>query len=216
MPSFRRNATRVRGELCLFSATDLLNLAARRGLFPRGSDMSNQSLRKCYRCQEFLPQERFGVRRASKDGLNTYCKNCIHNKIKEGRVRDRERRANIKALLDSKPLTECVTPKQRAVGLIKEALRAAAGPLTQEQLRRGTHLGRETLCDALADLILWQREVRSMVVGDRRVYLLARTGAAIREVTAARAELAHEFERDAEENAAQAGLPRPVRAASAA
>jgi hypothetical protein len=185
-------------------------------LSPRGSDMSNQSLRQCYRCQEFLPQARFGVRRASKDGLNTYCKNCIHNKIKEGRLRDRERRANIKALLDSKPLTECVTPKQRAAGLIKEALRAAAGPLTQEELRRGTHLGRETLCDALAELILWQREVRSLVVGERRVYLLARTGAAIREVTAARAELAHEFDRDMDDNSAQAGLPRPARVASAA
>jgi hypothetical protein len=144
-------------------------------------------LKKCPRCEESLPLSEFGVCRARKDGLNLYCKGCIRQKIAHSRQALREyKNARIKqgatvvaersrVSIDSKSgfsprriarMLRKLSPADR----VREAIRC--GARTQKEIAQVTRLPKDEVCDALANLLLWTREIRTQVVHHTRMYFV--------------------------------------------
>jgi hypothetical protein len=159
--------------------------------------MSNESAigatgtKLCPRCNLDLQLSEFGISRARKDGLNIYCKGCNRDRTNASRQAARERRARLKDIRDGSGADVAehyVTPRQPVSGnaartflgrslnmlspaeRIKEAIRL--GPKTQKQLLEETKLSKDEIGEALADLILWTHEIRTMVSGETRLYFL--------------------------------------------
>ena len=144
-------------------------------------------LKRCPRCEEALPLSEFGVCRARKDGLNLYCKRCIRQKISQSRQALREyKSARIKQGTHSLPGTSQVTidtkagfsPRRIARMLrklspadrVREAIRC--GARTQKEIALVTKLPKDEVCDALANLLLWTREIRTEVINHTRMYFV--------------------------------------------
>jgi len=144
-------------------------------------------LKRCPRCEESLPLLEFGVCRARKDGLNLYCKRCIRQKIAISRQALREyKKARVKhgsnATSDRTRLT--VDPKtafsSRLIARmlrklspadrVREAIRCGAH--TQKEIAAVTKLPKDEVCDALANLLLWTREIRTQIVRHQRMYFV--------------------------------------------
>jgi hypothetical protein len=131
----------------------------------------------------------FGICRARKDGHNLYCKTCIRQKVSDSRkvlkayksLRDHypggksvgetkgDQAGNDELPFGypqntSRPLR--MTPAER----VREAIRK--GARTQKEIAQGTKLGKDEIGDALANLLLWTREIRTEVVGTTRRYLI--------------------------------------------
>jgi len=53
---------------------------------------------------------------------------------------------------------------------VREAIRK--GARTQKEIAQGTKLGKDEIGDALANLLLWTREIRTEVVDNTRRYLI--------------------------------------------
>jgi hypothetical protein len=132
----------------------------------------------------------FGVCRARKDGLNLYCKQCIRQKIAHSRQALREyKNARIKhgstesqegsrISIDTKSgfsprriarMLRKLSPADR----VREAIRC--GARTQKEIAQVTKLPKDEVCDALANLLLWTREIRTQVVGHTRMYFVNET-----------------------------------------
>jgi hypothetical protein len=140
----------------------------------------------CPICSQTLPLADFGVCRARKDGRNLYCKTCIRKKVTDSRRALKEYKsarkkyvaeASLQAadLLTAEAgtvstpytrLTSRLSPAER----VKDAIRR--GARTQKEIAQETKLGKDEIGDALANLLLWTREVRTQVVNSTRVYLL--------------------------------------------
>lgn len=150
-------------------------------------DVSIVELKRCPRCEESLLLSEFGVCRARKDGLNLYCKRCIRQKIAQSRQALREyKNARIKhgtnatagrsrATIDSKSgfsprriarMLRKLSPADR----VREAIRC--GARTQKQIAQVTKLPKDEVCDALANLLLWTREIRTEVINHTRLYFV--------------------------------------------
>jgi hypothetical protein len=144
-------------------------------------------LKKCPKCEESLPLSEFGVCRARKDGLNLYCKRCIRAKIAESRQALREyKKSRIKhgatvtpdvsrVSIDAKTgfsprriarMLRKLSPADR----VREAIRC--GARTQKEIAHVTRLPKDEVCDALANLLLWTREIRTQVIGHTRMYFV--------------------------------------------
>ena len=144
-------------------------------------------LKRCPRCEESLPLSEFGVCRARKDGLNLYCKRCIRQKIAQSRQALREyKNARIKhgtqsvasrsrVTIDAKSgfsarriarMLRKLSPADR----VREAIRC--GARTQKEIAQVTKLPKDEVCDALANLLLWTREIRTQVVSHTRMYFV--------------------------------------------
>ena len=146
--------------------------------------------KKCPICSKTLPLIDFGICRARKDGHNLYCKTCIRQKVSDSRkvlkayksLRDHypggksvanEMKAD-QAGNDELPFgypqntsrSLRLTPAER----VREAIRK--GARTQKEIAQGTKLGKDEIGDALANLLLWTREIRTEVVGSIRHYLI--------------------------------------------
>jgi hypothetical protein len=127
------------------------------------------------------------VCRARKDGLNLYCKRCIRAKIAHSRKALREyKNARIKhgatvtpeksrASLDAKSgfsprriarMLRKLSPEDR----VREAIRC--GAREQKEIAQVTRLPKDEVCDALANLLLWTREIRTQVINHRRMYFV--------------------------------------------
>lgn len=148
-------------------------------------------IKHCPICSQVLPLAEFGICRARKDGHNLYCRSCIRKKVTESR---RALKA-YKSLRDQYPLSRTVetethrdndelndlppgqhhyvtrqlnrmTPAER----VREAIRK--GARTQKEIAQGTKLGKDEIGDALANLLLWTREIRTEVVDNTRRYLI--------------------------------------------
>ena len=147
----------------------------------------------CPICSQVLPLTEFGICRARKDGHNLYCRVCIRKKVTESRrvlkayksIRDQyptsriaeaetEQRHN-NELNDDLPPGQLhyvtrqlnrMTPAER----VREAIRK--GARTQKEIAQGTKLGKDEIGDALANLLLWTREIRTEVVDNTRRYLI--------------------------------------------
>jgi hypothetical protein len=157
-------------------------------------------LKKCPRCEESLPLSEFGVCRARKDGLNLYCKRCIRQKIalsrqalreyKKARVKhgtttnDRSRLAlNSKSALSSRRIARMLR-KLSPADRVREAIRCGAH--TQKEIAQVTKLPKDEVCDALANLLLWTREIRTQIVRHQRLYFV---NEALEELAKAQAEV---------------------------
>ena len=144
-------------------------------------------LKRCPRCEESLPLSEFGVCRARKDGLNLYCKRCIRQKIALSRQALREyKKARVKhggtagsqkgaVSLDGKTafsskriarMLRKLSPADR----VREAIRCGAH--TQKEIAAVTKLPKDEVCDALANLLLWTREIRTQIVRHQRMYFV--------------------------------------------
>lgn len=153
----------------------------------RLAEESVVELKRCPRCEESLPLSEFGVCRARKDGLNLYCKRCIRQKIAQSRQALREyKNARIKhgstvvpersrLAIDVKSgfsprriarMLRKLSPADR----VREAIRC--GARTQKDIAQVTKLPKDEVCDALASLLLWTREIRTQVISHNRMYFV--------------------------------------------
>ena len=153
----------------------------------RLAEVSAVELKRCPRCEESLPVIEFGVCRARKDGLNLYCKRCIRQKIAHSRQALREyknarirhgatvvperSRVSIDAKSGFSPrriarMLRKLSPADR----VREAIRC--GAREQKEIAQVTRLPKDEVCDALANLLLWTREIRTQIVRHQRMYFV--------------------------------------------
>jgi len=150
------------------------------------AEVTEIELKRCPRCEESLPLSEFGVCRARKDGLNLYCKRCIRQKIALSRQALREYKKarkqgnsmvseHARVTLDSKTslssrriarMLRKLSPADR----VREAIRCGAH--TQKEIALVTKLPKDEVCDALANLLLWTREIRTQIVRHQRMYFI--------------------------------------------
>ncbi len=147
------------------------------------------SQKNCPICCQQLPLSEFGVCRARKDGRNLYCKSCIRKKVTESRRALKEYRSARKRYV-SQPLSEHegmllegespslssyprILSKMSPVDRVKEAIKKGAH--TQHEIRKGAKLGDDEVGDALANLLLWTREIRTELINNERMYFLNET-----------------------------------------
>jgi hypothetical protein len=144
-------------------------------------------LKRCPRCEESLPLSEFGVCRARKDGLNLYCKRCIRQKIAISRQALREyKKARVKHGASTTPDRARLTVDPKSAfssrriarmlrklspaDRVREAIRCGAH--TQKEIAAVTKLPKDEVCDALANLLLWTREIRTQIVRHQRMYFV--------------------------------------------
>jgi len=150
------------------------------------AEITEIELKRCPRCEESLPLSEFGVCRARKDGLNLYCKRCIRQKIALSRQALREYKQargkhnstvadHSRVTLDNKTslssrriarMLRKLSPEDR----VREAIRC--GSHTQKEIVQVTKLPKDEVCDALANLLLWTREIRTQIVRHQRMYFI--------------------------------------------
>src|SRR5260370_28663981 len=153
----------------------------------RTAELSVVELKSSPRCEESLPLSEFGICRARKDGLSLYCKRCIRQKIAQSRQALREyKKARLKqgARLTpdgSRSMTDArsgFSPRRIARMLrklspadrVREAIRCGAN--TQKEIAQVTKLPKDEVCDALANLLLCTREIRSQIFRHTRMYFV--------------------------------------------
>lgn len=143
--------------------------------------------KNCPICSQQLPLSEFGVCRARKDGRNLYCKSCIRKKVTESRRALKEYRSARKRYI-SQPLSEHsgtspldgdspssvnytrLLSKLSPVERVREAIRK--GARTQKEIAHETRLGKDEIGDAIANLLLWTREIKTQTVDNDRLYFI--------------------------------------------
>src|SRR5207253_4969951 len=191
------------------------------------SDVSIVELKTCPRCEESLPLSEFGLCRARKDGLNLYCKRCIRQKIAQSRQALREyknarirhgapvvperSRVSIDAKAGFSPrriarMLRKLSPADR----VREAIRCGAE--TQTEIAQVTRLPKDEVCDALANLLLWTREIRTQVINHTRRYFV---NEASEELTKARQAVEAKRKRGFDPSFSSVGVLMPGRKPSA-
>jgi hypothetical protein len=143
------------------------------------------AVKHCPICIQELPLSEFGICRARKDGRNLYCKSCIRNKVTESRRALKEyKSARKKYIAQQVELSELVHSDQSSsvsytaksvsklspVERVRDAIRR--GARTQREIAQETKLGKDEIGDALANLLLWTREIRTHVKDNTRLYFL--------------------------------------------
>lgn len=137
----------------------------------------------CPICSQALPLSEFGICRARKDGRNLYCKSCIRKKVTESRQVLREYKSARKRYVTQQTLetqgNESSSSSQNISRLlsklspierVREAIKKNAR--TQKEIAHETKLGKDEIGDALANLLLWTREIRTEVVDNTRMYFI--------------------------------------------
>lgn len=142
-------------------------------------------IKHCPICANELPVSEFGICRARKDGRNLYCKSCIRNKVTQSRRALKEyksarkkyiaQQVEMSDLINSEHLpATSYTPKSLSklspVERVRDAIRR--GAKTQKEIAQETKLGKDEIGDALANLLLWTREIRTQVQDNTRLYFL--------------------------------------------
>jgi hypothetical protein len=144
-------------------------------------------MKDCPLCNQALSLSEFGICRARKDGRNLYCKSCIRKKVTDSRQALREYKSarkkyvtqasesNDVSHVDSElhaaaPPVSRVISKLSPIERVREAIRRNAR--TQKEIAQETKLGKDEIGDALANLLLWSREIRTEVIDNTRMYFL--------------------------------------------
>jgi hypothetical protein len=148
---------------------------------------SHAQTKNCPICTQTLPLSEFGICRARKDGRNLYCKSCIRKKVTDSRRALKEFKSARKRYA-SQPLLEHETAlfsdgeslssancpriprKISPLDRVREAIRN--GARTQKEIRKVANLSDDEVGDALANLLLWTREIRTELVDNNRMYFL--------------------------------------------
>ena len=141
----------------------------------------------CPICSQQLPLSEFGVCRARKDGRNLYCKSCIRKKVTDSRRALKEYRSARKryvsqplldtadALLNESGNASTMFPralsKLSPIERVREAIKK--GARTQKEIAQQTRLGKDEIGDAIANLLLWTREIRTQTLGNTRLYFIS-------------------------------------------
>jgi hypothetical protein len=142
------------------------------------------SVKHCPICSNDLPISEFGICRARKDGRNLYCKSCIRQKVTQSRRALKEyKTARKKYISQQVDIAELLSDSSGAaqypskamsklspVERVRDAIRR--GSRTQREIAQETKLGKDEICDALANLILWTHEIRTQIVDNTRLYFL--------------------------------------------
>jgi hypothetical protein len=141
----------------------------------------------CPICLQELPLSEFGVCRARKDGRNLYCKSCIRKKVTDSRRALKEYRSARKRYV-SQPLPEHswsttsagdspspanytrLFSKLSPIERVREAIKK--GARTQKEIRKGAGLGDDEVGEALANLLLWTREIKTQIIDNNRHYFM--------------------------------------------
>ncbi|HKZ81880.1 MAG TPA: hypothetical protein VJ124_26670 [Pyrinomonadaceae bacterium] len=139
----------------------------------------------CPICSLELPLSEFGICRARKDGRNLYCKSCIRQKVTQSRRALKEYKSARKRFI-TQPLdpvvmaeatSDTVSPhyprvisRMSPVERVLEAIRK--GARTQKEIAQETKMGKDEIGDALANLLLWTREIRTEVIDNTRMYFV--------------------------------------------
>ncbi len=142
---------------------------------------SDVSEKNCPICCQQLPLSEFGVCRARKDGRNLYCKSCIRKKVTESRRALKEYRSARKRYVsqpiseqtffaDSSPSYPRMLSKLSPVERVREAIKK--GARTQKEIAHETRLGKDEIGEAIANLLLWTREIKTQVIDNMRVYFI--------------------------------------------
>jgi hypothetical protein len=137
--------------------------------------------KNCPICAQALPVSEFGICRARKDGRNLYCKSCIRKKVTESRQVLREYKSARKRYVSQQTLEaqgnesssqnlSRVLSKLSPIERVREAIKN--GAKTHKEIRTGAKLGDDEVGDALANLLLWTREIRTEVVNNTRMYFI--------------------------------------------
>ncbi len=147
--------------------------------------MLTPDLKHCPICTQDLPVSEFGICRARKDGRNLYCKSCIRNKVTQSRRALKEYKSarkkyisqqiEMSEMLNSQnnsnnQYTAKALSKLSPVERVRDAIRR--GAKTQREIAQETKLGKDEIGDALANLLLWTREIRTRVQDNTRLYFL--------------------------------------------
>src|SRR6478736_2821235 len=142
-------------------------------------------VKHCPICTQELPISEFGICRARKDGRNLYCKSCIRNKVTQSRRALKEyKSARKKYIARQVELSELVhadhsasavytaksVSKLSPVERVREAIRR--GARTQREIAQETKLGKDEIGDAIANLLLWTREIKTQIVDNTRLYFI--------------------------------------------
>ncbi len=140
----------------------------------------------CPICSHDLPLSEFGVCRARKDGRNLYCKSCIRKKVTDSRRALKEYRSARKRYVSQSlpdhswsqadgdsPSSANYTrllSKLSPIERVREAIRK--GARTQREIAQETRLGKDEIGDAIANLLLWTREIKTQIVDNTRLYFI--------------------------------------------
>lgn len=142
----------------------------------------------CPICSQTLPLTEFGICRARKDGRNLYCKSCIRKKVTESRqalraYKSARKRSLTMPMIDGSEISALdrdsfsnthhltrLPSKLSPIEKVREAIRRNAR--TQKEIAQETKLGKDEIGDALANLLLWTREIRTEVVDNTRMYFI--------------------------------------------
>jgi len=154
----------------------------------RAEPQRNVEKKQCPICTNELPLSEFGICRARKDGRNLYCKSCIRKKVTESRRALKEYKSarkryieqqpelaasftsGINDLPSASPYSSRLISKLSPVDRVRDAIRR--GARTQKEIAQDTKMGKDEIGDALANLLLWTREIQTRVVDNTRLYFL--------------------------------------------
>src|SRR5258708_10109088 len=139
----------------------------------------------CPICSQEPALSEFGICRARKDGRNLYCKGCIRTKVTQSRRALKEYKSARKRYIaqqieipeflssDSPDAGQYISKpasKLSPVERVRDAIRR--GARTQREIAQESKLGKDEIGDALANLLLWTREIRTEVIENARQYFI--------------------------------------------
>jgi hypothetical protein len=144
------------------------------------AEVGVENLKRCPHCKRTLPISEFGICRSRPDGLNLYCRDSVNIKIADSRQRLREykaaRQGKAAPVTTAKQIDLNFSPRRKArllrklspVDRVLEAIRC--GAKTQDEIRSATRLPKDEVGDAIAQILLYDRTIRTEVIYGTRMY----------------------------------------------